>query len=309
MAIIEVHGLTKRFGDITAVEDLSLVVEEGEVLGFLGPNGAGKTTTIRMLAGIIAPTSGYAEVGGQHTDTDIEQLHEIIGLLTENPGFYERLTARRNLEFFGSFYHDLNIDAQVEKYLQIMGLWERRNDKVGTFSKGMKQRLALARALLHEPKILFLDEPTAGLDPEAAQDVREMVGELSGEGRTIFLSTHNLAEAELLCNRIAVIRTRLLALDTGEKLRRRFFRRQVMIELETPDSAVTVAMKKLKFVQDVVEDGNQLIVELSETEQNKPELVKAVVDAGGRILSVSEKQHPLEEVYLRLINEEGGSDS
>ena len=309
MAIIEVHGLTKRFGDITAVEDLSLVVEEGEVLGFLGPNGAGKTTTIRMLAGIIAPTFGYAEVGGQHTDRDIEQLHEIIGLLTETPGFYERLTARRNLEFFGSFYHDLNIDAQVEKYLQIMGLWERRNDKVGTFSKGMKQRLALARALLHEPKILFLDEPTAGLDPEAAQDVREMVGELSGEGRTIFLSTHNLAEAELLCNRIAVIRTRLLALDTGEKLRRRFFRRQVMIELETPDSAVTVAVKKLKFVQDVVEDGNQLIVELSETEQNKPELVKAVVDAGGRILSVSEKQHPLEEVYLRLINEEGGCDS
>jgi ABC-2 type transport system ATP-binding protein len=309
MPIIEVRGITRRFGGVTAVEDLSLDVEEGEILGFLGPNGAGKTTTIRILAGIIAPTSGYAQVDGQRTDREVERLHEVIGLLTETPGFYERLSARRNLEFFGSFYPNINISNQVEKYLHIMGLWERREDRVGTFSKGMKQRLALARALLHEPKVLFLDEPTAGLDPEAAQEVREMVRELSSEGRTIFLSTHNLTEAELLCKRIAVIRTRLLALDTGEQLRRRFFRRQVVVQLEFADRAVTAAVKNLAFVTDIHEDGNQLVVELTDTERNRPGLVKAVVDAGGRVLGVSERQYPLEEVYLRLIHEGGDIDS
>ena len=309
MAIIEAYGLTKKFGQTTAVEDLSLQVEEGDVLGFLGPNGAGKTTTIRMLAGIIAPTSGYATVVGQRTDDNVEKLHEAIGLLTETPGFYDRLSARRNLEFFASFYPSLNTATQVEKYLRVMGLWERREDRVGNFSKGMKQRLALARALLHEPRVLFLDEPTAGLDPEASQEVRQMIGQLSGEGRTIFLSTHNLAEAELLCHRIAVIRTRLLVMDTGEELRRRFFHRQVVVQLAKLDSSVVEVVRKLDFVQDIREEGNELIIELADPEQNRPELVRAIVEAGGRVLEVTERQHPLEEVYLRLIREETNRDS
>jgi len=309
VAIIEAYGLTKKFGQTTAVEDLSLQVEEGDVLGFLGPNGAGKTTTIRMLAGIIAPTSGYATVVGQRTDDNVEKLHEAIGLLTETPGFYDRLSARRNLEFFASFYPSLNTATQVEKYLRVMGLWERREDRVGNFSKGMKQRLALARALLHEPRVLFLDEPTAGLDPEASQEVRQMIGQLSGEGRTIFLSTHNLAEAELLCHRIAVIRTRLLVMDTGEELRRRFFHRQVVVQLAKLDSSVVEVVRKLDFVQDIREEGNELIIELADPEQNRPELVRAIVEAGGRVLEVTERQHPLEEVYLRLIREETNRDS
>jgi ABC-2 type transport system ATP-binding protein len=307
--IIEAWGLTKKFGETTAVEDLSLQVEEGDVLGFLGPNGAGKTTTIRMLAGIIAPTSGYATVAGQRTDDNVEKLHEAIGLLTESPGFYDRLSARRNLEFFASFYPGLNTATQVKKYLRLMGLWDRREDRVGGFSKGMKQRLALARALLHEPRVLFLDEPTSGLDPEASQEVRQMIGQLSSEGRTIFLSTHNLAEAELLCHRIAVIRTRLLVMDTGEELRRRFFHRQVVIKLETPDKSVVEAVSNLAFVQDVSEEGNELFIELADPEKNRPELVRAIVEAGGRVLEVTERQHPLEEVYLRLIREEANRDS
>jgi ABC-type multidrug transport system, ATPase component len=224
MAIIETFGLSRHFGKTTAVEDLTLTVESGEVLGFLGPNGAGKTTTIRMLAGMIAPTKGYAIVAGHRTDRDVEQLHEIIGILTETPGFYSRLSAKRNLEYFASFYSSIESPSkQVEKYLRLIGLWERCNDRVGTFSKGMKHRLALVRALVHEPKVLFLDEPTAGLDPEAAAEVREMIHRLGKEGHTIFLSTHNLNEAEMLCNRIAVLHTRLLALDTSEQLRRRFY--------------------------------------------------------------------------------------
>jgi ABC-2 type transport system ATP-binding protein len=239
----------------------------------------------------------------------VEQLHEVVGMLTQAPGLYDRLSARRNLEYFASFYPSIESKCQVEKYLKLMGLWERRDGKVGTFSKGMKQRLALARALVHEPKLLFLDEPTAGLDPEAAGEVRQLIHSLHEEGRTVFLSTHNLNEAEMLCGRVAVIHTRLLALDTPEQLRRRFFRRQIIVELEASDAKVMEVVKKLPFVQEVRSEKDQLILELTDSDRNRPELVKAIVEAGGRVIGVSEKQYPLEEVYLRLMREEKGNGS
>ena len=304
MPVIEAHNLSKRFGQRLAVDGLSLDVEEGEVLGFLGPNGAGKTTTIRLLSGIIGPSSGSAVVAGLHPDREPEKLHEVIGLLTESAGFYDRLTARRNLEYFAGFYTGLQVDSQVEKYLKLTGLWERQRDRVGTFSKGMKQRLALARALLHEPRVLFLDEPTAGLDPEAAQEVRQMIKRLGSEGRTIFLSTHNLAEAEYLCRRIAIIRTRLLALDTPGDLRQRLFRRRVVVQLEAVPAALPDTIRRLGFVTAITQQGNELQVDLTDPDRNRPELVKGIVEAGGRVLEVSEKQHSLEEVYLSLMKEE-----
>lgn len=308
MAMIEAHELTRKFGAITAVENLNLEVAEGEVLGFLGPNGAGKTTTIRLLAGIISPTSGYAVVAGRRTDGLVEELHEAIGLLTETPGFYDHLSARRNLEFYAGFYSSVNIATQVQKYLKMMGLWERRDTRVGTFSKGMKQRLALARALVHEPKVLFLDEPTAGLDPEAAREVREMIKGLSREGRTIFLSTHNLAEAEFLCHRIAVVKTRLLALDTAENLRQRLFRRQIVVQLESLPGAVIEKVASLPFVRRVEPGEKKLLVELDDPEKNRPELVQRIVEAGGRVMGVVEEQHSLEEIYLSLVRENGPHD-
>jgi ABC-2 type transport system ATP-binding protein len=261
-----------------------------------------------MLAGIISPTSGYAVVAGRRTDGIVEELHEAIGLLTETPGFYDHLTACRNLEFYAGFYPNITIASQVEKYLKMMGLWERRDTKVGTFSKGMKQRLALARALVHEPKVLFLDEPTAGLDPEVAHEVREMVKGLSREGRTIFLSTHNLAEAEFLCHRIAVVKTRLLALDTAENLRQRLFRRQVVVQLESLPGAVVDQVKGLPFVRQVEAVEKSLLVELDDPKKNRPELVQRIVEAGGRVMGVSEEQHSLEEVYLSLVRESGQND-
>jgi ABC-2 type transport system ATP-binding protein len=303
MAVVEAYGLTRNFGTLTAVENLSLDVKEGEVMALLGPNGAGKTTTIRMLAGIISPTNGYAVVAGNRTDGQVEKLHESIGLLTETPGFYEALTAGNNLSYYARFYEGLDVARQTEKYLKITGLWERRDSKVGTFSKGMKQRLALARALLHEPKVIFLDEPTAGLDPEAAREVRELVQNLSREGRTIFLSTHNLTEAEQLCNRIAVVQTHLLALDTVEGLRQRLFRRQVIIQMEKLNESIITLVKSLPFVINAEYSGNQLIVELNDPEHNRPDLIKSIVDAGGRIMAVSEQHHTLEEVYLNLVRE------
>ena len=301
--MIETFNLTKKFDDLTAVEDLCIQVNKGEILGFLGPNGAGKTTTIRMLAGIIAPTEGYALVKGIRTDEEVEKLHEIVGLLTETPGFYGRLSARENLLYFARFY-DIDADSQVDKYLQKMGLWERRNDKVGTFSKGMKQRLALARCLIHEPEVLFLDEPTSGLDPESAKEVRELIMKLRKEGRTIFLSTHNLEEAELLCDRIAVFRTRLVVIDTPQNLKQRLFQRQVIVELEKADQKIISAVKSLDFVLDVKENGRQLTIELRDFDKNRPELVRCIVERGGNIRSVFEKRHSLEEIYLTLVKEE-----
>jgi ABC-2 type transport system ATP-binding protein len=310
MPAIQTFGLSRCFGKTAAVEDVTLEVQAGEVLGFLGPNGAGKTTTIRILAGMIAPTTGYAIVAGHRTDRDVEQLHEAIGMLTETPGFYNRLSARRNLEYFAGFYSSVQSPSQqAEKYLKLMGLWERSHDKVGTFSKGMKHRLALARALVHEPEVLFLDEPTAGLDPEAAAGVREIIRRLGEEGHTIFLSTHNLTEAELLCSRIAVLNTRLLALDTPGQLRQRFFRRQLVVELEAPNAQVVEAIRRLPFVREVREEGTELILELTNPERSRPELVKAIVENGGRVLAVSEKQYPFEEVYLRLLREETANES
>lgn len=305
--MIETAKLTRRFGDRLAVDALTLEVKVGEILGFLGPNAAGKTTTIRMLSGIIAPTSGHAMVAGIRPDREPERLHEVIGLLPEAPGFYERLSARRNLKYFAGFYSNRDITTQAEKYLALMGLQDRRDDRVASFSKGMKQRLALARALLHEPKVLFLDEPTAGLDPEVAREFRDLIKDLSGEGRTIFLCTHNLTEAEQLCDRIAVVRTQLIALDTPENLRQRQFRRQVVVKLESVDDDLLKAVGDLPFVQGVQRQENRLTVALSDPDRDRPELVARIVQAGGRILEISEERRSLEDVYLSLVHEEEAS--
>ena len=208
--MIRTEALTKQFPGsqkgtaIMAVDGLTLEIKEGEAFGFLGPNGAGKTTTVRMLTCLIGPTSGRATVNGLEVGRDDTAIREQVGILTESPGMYDRLSAEKNLTIFAKLYGVKDIQGQVQKYLRLLGLWERRADEVGSFSKGMRQKLAIARALLHEPKVLFLDEPTSGLDPEAAKLVRDFIAELKTEGRTIFLCTHNLDEADRLCERIGI---------------------------------------------------------------------------------------------------------
>jgi len=251
---IETFDLSRCFGLQNAVENLNLNVNKGEILGLLGPNGAGKTTTIRMLTGMIKPSKGYAVVMGIRVDLKVEELHQIIGLLTESPGFYERLSAWENLIYFARFY-DIDSPTQVKKYLKIMGLWEKKDQKVGTFSKGMKHRLAIARALIHEPSIIFLDEPTSGLDPEGAKQVRELIKNLKNGGKTIFLSTHNLEEAELLCDRIALIKTRLILVDTAENLRASLFQDEVVVEMDKINKGSLDLLKKLPFVYGLDYEG------------------------------------------------------
>ena len=304
---IKVENLTKRFNGFTAVDSISFSVEKGEIFGFLGPNGAGKTTTVRILTGMIAPNSGSAEVDGLPVDRNVENLHEVIGLLTESTGFYENFSAIRNLEYFAGFYSEIDVSKQVEKHLKSVGLWEHKGNKVRTFSKGMKQRLAIARALLHEPHVVFLDEPTTGLDPESAQDVRLMIKNLKEEGRTVFLCTHNLSEAESLCDRIGVIKTQLIALDTPEKLQEKVFKREVIVEMDSIDPAIIENLRKLSFIKLIRQDGNKLIIQLEDTESNRPLLVKSIVESGGMIQNVFEEKHSLEEVYLLLMHEEDKS--
>jgi ABC-2 type transport system ATP-binding protein len=296
-------NLCKRFDDTTAVDDLSIEARKGEIIGLLGPNGAGKTTTIRMLSCLIAPTSGEASVCGYRVGVEDGAIRSRIGLLTETPGLWKSLTAEQNLTIYGRLYDAPNVAESVNKYLSMLGLWERRDDPVGTYSKGMRQKLALARALVHEPELLFLDEPTSGLDPKMTKHVREFIAELRHQGRTIVLCTHNLGEAEHLCDRIAIVRTRLVALDHTEVLRGRLFGRSTEIKLRRLDPDLIDHVRSLKCVSAARAEGQTLIIDLADPEHNNPELIRNLVSHDAEIISVSERERSLEEVYLALINE------
>lgn len=306
--MIHTDALTKRYDAKAAVEDLSLDVREGEVLGLLGPNGAGKTTTVRMLAALIAPTSGSARVAGRVLGQEDAAIRASIGFLTESPGIYEKLSARRNLDFYGRLYglDTRTIQERIEKYLRAFGLWEARDARVGSFSKGMRQKLAIARALLHEPKLLFLDEPTSGLDPESSRTVRQFIEEMRGSGHTILLTTHNLEEADRLCDRIAILRRRLVRVDTAENLRRDLFGRRTTIDLARMDSSMPAIVRGLSFVRELTQTGNRLVISLDNPDIDTPRLVQAIVEAGGPVQRVDEERHTLEDVYLRIV---GGDES
>lgn len=299
--MIKTQNLTKKFGDTLAVDRLTLQVDEGEVFGFLGPNGAGKTTTVRLLTSLIGPTNGTAFVNGFQIGKEDTQIRRSVGILTETPGMYDNLTAEYNLMIYANLYEVADPKGQVEKYLRMLGLYDRRHDEAGTFSKGMKQKLAIARTLLHEPRILFLDEPTAGLDPEAAHLVREFIAELRKEGRTIFLCTHNLDEADRLCDRIAVFKSRLLVQDTPTNLRSQVFGRKVVIHLRESNEALAVSLRDLPFVQDARLVDNKLVVTIDDPEAHNPDLIRTLVSAGADIQFVGELRHSLEDVYLRLV--------
>lgn len=301
--MIRTEHLTKRFDKLLAVDDLTLHVERGEVFGFLGPNGAGKTTTMRMLAALIAPTSGAAWINGKQVGVDDEAVRASIGLLTETPGLYPRLSAEDNLGFFARLHGVDNVAGQVQKYLTLLGLWERRRDPVGGFSKGMQQKLAIARALLHEPPVLFLDEPTSALDPEASRVVREFIETLKGEGRTIFICTHNLDEADRLCDRVAVIKQRLIRVDAPETLRRGLYGRSVMVRLRETTPQMLATVRALPFVAEVTQIADGLRVALDDPETHNPALIQALVAADAAIQFVERESHSLEQVYFDLLRE------
>ncbi|HWC06194.1 MAG TPA: ABC transporter ATP-binding protein [Gemmatimonadota bacterium] len=302
MPAIETLDLTRRFDGLTAVDDLSITVERGEIVGLLGPNGAGKTTTIRMLAALIPSTSGTARVAGHRLGEEDDQVRRSVGILTETPGLYDRLSARRNLELHARLQGVDDVASTVNRYLDLLGLADRADDLAGTFSKGMRQKLALARALLHEPEILLLDEPTAGLDPHVARVVRDSIASLRREGRTILLSTHNLEEAERLCDRVAMIQGRLVAFDRPADLRERLLSPRVRVRLTEMDHGAAAA-RALPFVRAVTEEGGSLTVTLAEAD-DAPDLVRGLVEAGARVHEVVAVRPSLEEVYLEIMTAE-----
>ncbi len=301
--MIETRQLTKRFDQFDAVQDLNLTVQSGEIFVFLGPNGAGKTTTVRMLACLLAPTSGEATVAGYRVGQDDDQIRARIGILTESPGLYEKLSAEQNLDFFARLYglDSATREKQIQRYLELLGLWERRTDAVGGFSKGMKQKLSIARALLHEPQVVFLDEPTSALDPESAKVVRDFIAELKSEGRTIFLCTHNLDEADRLADHIGIIKQRLIQVDTPANLRRKLYGQRVLFRLREISAAHAAALRALPFVRDVQRSDRAFSVALDDPPNMTPLVVTALVHAGAAIQEVREERASLESVYLDLI--------
>ena len=305
--VLRTERLTKRFDRLTAVQDLDLEVREGEVFGFLGPNGAGKTTTLRLLCALISPTSGTAEVAGYRLGQDDEAIRASVGILTEQPGLYERQSAQDNLLFFAELFglSAALARSQTERYLRLMGLWDRRTEAVATFSRGMKQKMAIARAAIHEPRIVFLDEPTTGLDPDAARTVREFISQIRGEGRTVFLCTHNLDEADRLCDRIAFFRRSIIRIDTPAKLRAELYGHATEFRIMPGPSADH--LQRVQMVPGVdkahLENGSIIVASGDPLEVN-PRVVRALVGSGAEVAYVTERRASLEDVYLRVVEGE-----
>ena len=302
--ILRAQGLTKRFGTLTAVDGLDLDVREGEVFGFLGPNGAGKTTTLRLLCALIAPTSGTAEIAGARLGRDDARIRATVGILTEQPGLYERQSASQNLRFFAALYGLSRKTAheQTDRYLRLMGLWDRRDEPVATFSRGMKQKVAIARAALHEPRIVFLDEPTTGLDPDAAKTVREFIGQIRSEGRTVFLCTHNLDEADRLCDRVAFFRRKVLRLDTPAGVRAELYGQATEIRLlPRPREEDVQRVRAIEGVRSAVQEDGAIVVSSEDPLRTNPRVIRALVEGGADVAYVTERRVPLEDVYLRIV--------
>ena len=311
--MISARGLSRSFNGVPAVEDLDFDVSTGSLFALLGPNGAGKTTTVRLLMGLIGPTAGTATVAGYRVAAGADSgrlLRRACGLLTETPGFYERMSARDNLLFFGRLYGipERTLAHQLERYFRLLELWDRRDDLVGTFSKGMKQRLAIIRALFHDPKVVFLDEPTAGLDPEAALEVRELIARLKTEGHTIVVCTHNLDEAERLADSVGILRRRLLVCDSLARLRSdtdgdgRVTARVTLTgpaDLHAP--ALTSEARALDL-RDVQATGAELSARCRP--DGVPALVAWLVGRGAGIREVHSAADSLESIYLRAVRGE-----
>ncbi len=304
---IQARSLTRSFGQVRALDDLSLEVPAGSVFGFLGPNGAGKTTTIRLLLGLIEPTSGSASVLGFDTRTQSHEIRARAGALLEHSGLYERLSAEDNLRFQGRVARmpRQQLDERIRELLTHLGLWDRRGEAVVKWSRGMKQKLAIARTLIHRPALVFLDEPTAGLDPVAAAGLRDDLARLaSQQGATIFLTTHNMAEAEKLCNLVAVVRQgKLLAVGSPAELRSRGGGQRAEIAGRGFSEAMLATLRQQASVSQASIDNGRLMLVLNDGSEVAP-LVSLIVREGGEVQEVRSGQGSLEDVFLTLMEEE-----
>jgi ABC-2 type transport system ATP-binding protein len=307
---LSVEHLSKRFDDRVAFDDVSFEVGHGEVFGFLGPNGAGKTTMVRTLGTLLAPSAGAASIGGTPLTPDNGvEIRRRIAIMPESPGLYLRLTVAENLECFADLYEVPDPTDRVGRALRAVNLADRAHDACGALSKGLRQRVALARALLSDPEVLFLDEPTAGLDPVATRDVHELIAALSRSGVTIFLTTHRLEEAERLCDRVAILNTTLRTIGRPAQLREQLFAKTLTVRtlVALPDPGEVFA--GLPAVDGWRQDGPATyVLAVSEQTVAAPAATRALVAAGAEVLSIGQQQHTLEDVYLELIDQDDQAD-
>jgi ABC-2 type transport system ATP-binding protein len=299
--IVATH-LTRCFGSRVAVEDVSFEVGRSEIVALLGPNGAGKTTTLRMLAGLISPSAGTVAIDGHPLATsNPETVRVCIGFLTEAPGLWDRLSVLENLRVYARLYDLPAPNAAIDRSLKQFGLTEYRDTAAAELSKGTRQKVALARALLHDPKVLLLDEPTSGLDPEIRRSVRQLLEERRAGGCSILVSTHNLDEAERIADRVAVLDRRLLALDRTAALRRRLTTGRLLIRLSGNVQAVVPVLRPFD-PRATVEDGT-IVVRVADLERDTPEVVSTLAAAGARVLEIRPEIPALEDVYMHLVGE------
>ncbi len=302
--MIDAENLTKKFGTVTAVDNLTFHVEQGEIFGFLGPNGAGKTTTMRMLSCLISKTSGNARIAGYDISDgeDSLKIRKIIGLLPENVSLYDDLTAYKNLDFYGKLYEcaEAQRKENIKRFLKMLGLWDKKDVSVGTFSKGMKQKLAIARALIHDPEILFLDEPTANLDPESSKTVRDFILDLKKEKKTIFINTHNLDEAQRTCDKIGIFNTKLRVIGTPEELEESVWGNKTVIQLEQVNDRILKALTRLDL-RNTITENNKLIIDVVNPEKENPIIIDTIVGAGGQVQYVTRLSPTLEDAYLKFV--------
>ena len=303
--MIEVKNLTKKFNGKRVLNDVSFEVGKGEVFGYLGPNGAGKTTTMRIFLGLLKPTSGKALAMGRNLDND-EEVRGRVGVVLENDGLYERLSAYANLDYYAQLYDVSSRKDKIKELLQFVGLYERKDDKVGEFSRGMRRKLALVRSIIHEPDILFFDEPSAGLDPEAQKMVRDLILELSKEkGRTIFLNSHDLDEVQRICTRIAILQNgKIKACDTVENLRKRFSKPIVMVSTvnERDTQRALDIINSLDFVSDCKRENKRITVTLKE--KSSSSLLNVLMEEGIEVEEIKKVEKSLEDVYLDIMHQE-----
>jgi ABC-2 type transport system ATP-binding protein len=312
-AAIQVSHLGKSFGDRVAVDDVSFSVARGEVFGFLGPNGAGKTTMVRILGTLISATAGSAMVAGIPVGpAGAAQIRQRISVMPESPGLYLRLTVTENLEYFARLYGLPGRETRIKEALAAVGLSDRAQVLTGSLSKGLRQRVALARTLLNDPAVMFLDEPTSGLDPVAAHEVHGLIATLRDRGVTIFLTTHRLEEAERLCDRVAIMNTSLRTIGRPDELRQRLFARSLDVTTAAPMAEPDRVFGGLPGVHgwqpgDPVDGGRAgYSLTVSSVAQAAPAVTRALVAAGADVLSIAESRHTLEDVYLELVGDGGG---
>lgn len=310
--MIEISTLTKVYGQTVGVEDLSFKVEDSEIFALLGPNGAGKTTTLRLMTGLIGATNGYVKIDGIRAEgiENLKKIHSMIGVLPETPGHYENLTAHRNLQFYGRMYGlpDTEIEKRISALLEDFDLVKQREHKVATFSKGMKQKLAIIRTVIHDPKYVFLDEPLSGLDPEASKFVKDYMKSMKRDGKTVILSTHDLNDADKLSDRVAVVKNRLLAVDTPSNLKEKSFKRAVVFHLSDLTGINLEELNALDHVNEARVSNNALVLEVDSPEENNPDITSYLVSKGFRVQFIGEIRRSLEDVYLSIVEKSRGGE-